>query len=114
MKSHREMVAYNFKRLRIKNDWTQEECAKRGGVGQSYISQVESGKYKGFGIESEKKWAKIFGVDGDWTEFYRGTDQDVKNEFTELVKGIDTETLKQLLELIKRLGRPSGGIRRCA
>ena len=40
----RRQVGLNFRALRVKEGWTQEEAAERTGVSQQYISDLERGR----------------------------------------------------------------------
>jgi transcriptional regulator with XRE-family HTH domain len=51
-----------IKRLREVNNLTQAELAKKVGVTQSYIAQLESGRKTNPSLESLKKLAKVLDV----------------------------------------------------
>jgi transcriptional regulator with XRE-family HTH domain len=51
-----------LKRLREQKGLSQAALAKRSGVAQGYISEVEAGEKKNPGIETLRKIAKALGV----------------------------------------------------
>jgi transcriptional regulator with XRE-family HTH domain len=51
-----------LKRLREDRNMSQAALAKKSGVAQGYISQMEAGEKKNPGIETLKKIAKALGV----------------------------------------------------
>jgi len=51
-----------LKRLREAKKPSQLELAKRAGVAQAYLSELEAGHKKNPGIETLKKLAKALGV----------------------------------------------------
>jgi transcriptional regulator with XRE-family HTH domain len=51
-----------LKRLREAKDLSQLELAKRAGVAQAYLSELEAGQKKNPGIETLRKIAKALGV----------------------------------------------------
>ncbi|MDA8091600.1 MAG: helix-turn-helix transcriptional regulator [Nitrospiraceae bacterium] len=63
-----DRVSLNFKRLRERRGWTQDELAYTGGVSRDYIARVETAVCR-FGSRAQEKWARIFGV--DISEFYK-------------------------------------------
>ena len=40
----RQTVGYNIRRLRLSNDFSQEQLAFRAGINRAYLSTVENGK----------------------------------------------------------------------
>ncbi len=50
------------KRLRERKGLSQLELAKRAGVAQGYISDLEAGRKKNPGIETLRKLARALGV----------------------------------------------------
>ena len=51
-----------LKRLREQRGLSQAALAKRSGVAQGYISEVEAGQKKNPGVETLRKIAKALGV----------------------------------------------------
>jgi transcriptional regulator with XRE-family HTH domain len=51
-----------LKRLREAKGLSQLELAKRAGVAQGYVSELEAGQKKNPGIETLRKIAKALGV----------------------------------------------------
>lgn len=58
--------------------WTQLELAKRSGVFQSVISDIESGKTKFPRVETIKRLGQCLGF--DWTAFYTENKEDPELE----------------------------------
>lgn len=51
-----------IRRLRERQDMTQEQLAKKAGVTQGYIAQLESGLKKNPSLPTLKKLARALGV----------------------------------------------------
>lgn len=60
--TRKQLIAYNFKRLRNGLDLTQAELAEKVGVSTGYVGKVEAGKADSFGTQAEEKWSRFFGV----------------------------------------------------
>ena len=52
-------IIQNLKEARIKQGLTQQEAAKHFGVGQSFISKIESGQYR-LDILQLQEFAKLY------------------------------------------------------
>lgn len=63
-KKLRELLGVNVRRLRHERDLTQEELCARAGMGQSYLSGLESGA-KSVSIDVLDKLARALGVTPD-------------------------------------------------
>ncbi|TJY56199.1 helix-turn-helix transcriptional regulator [Sinimarinibacterium sp. CAU 1509] len=63
-KKLRELLGVNVRRLRQEKRLTQEELCARAGMGQSYLSQLESGA-KSVSIDVLDKLARALGVTPD-------------------------------------------------
>ena len=57
-----QRLATVIKRLRAQRDMTQEELAKKAGVTQGYIAQLERGLRKNPSLPSLRKLARALGV----------------------------------------------------
>ena len=55
-------IAVALKRLREAKGFSQLQLAKRAGVAQGYVSELEAGQKKNPGIETLRKIAKALGV----------------------------------------------------
>ncbi len=51
-----------MRRLRHAKGWTQVDLAKKSGLTQAFISQLEAGRQKNPGIASLQRIAKALGV----------------------------------------------------
>ncbi|MES0873271.1 MULTISPECIES: helix-turn-helix domain-containing protein [Sinimarinibacterium] len=60
----RELLGVNVRRLRQTKNLTQEELCARADMGQSYLSQVESG-LRSVSIDAIDKLARALGVTPD-------------------------------------------------
>lgn len=77
----KQLVAFNFRRLRLANGWTQEQCAAKGGVSAGYIGKIESRNIKSsWGPDSEAKWSVIFNVQP--FEFYKSPELVIEEKRT--------------------------------
>ncbi len=57
-----ERIGRPLKRLRIQKGLSQLALAKKAGVAQGYISELEAGTKKNVGLETLRKIAKALGV----------------------------------------------------
>lgn len=53
-------LARNIKRLRNKNEWTQEELAEKSGVTYTTIIKIEQGVVDNPTLKTLEKLAKVF------------------------------------------------------
>ena len=97
----RQRISWNFKRLREKHSWTQEEAASKIDALTNYIAQIE-GSQCSFGAAARKKWAEIFNV--DIAEFYRPIAQTERDRIIDAIRlellNLDIEKLIRFKELI--------------
>jgi transcriptional regulator with XRE-family HTH domain len=56
------MLSSEIRRLRVQQDMTQERLAKKAGVTQAYIAQLESGLKKNPSLPTLKRLARALGV----------------------------------------------------
>jgi len=59
------MIGQRIHQLRTERHWSQRDLAARAQIGQSYLSQLESGQRPDPGIHVVIKLAKAFGVSLD-------------------------------------------------
>jgi transcriptional regulator with XRE-family HTH domain len=60
----RELLGVNVRRLRQAQNMTQDDLCAKAGMGQSYLSQLESG-LRSVSIDAIDKLAKALGVPPD-------------------------------------------------
>ena len=102
------MLGKKIKELRLANELTIKDLSKKTGIGQSTISELETGKAKKPRIDTLVKIANVLEVD---VNYLLGNDKDdmqiINNpelkEFVDLYLQTDDETKKLIKKLMIKI-----------
>lgn len=82
--TRKQIVAFNFKRIRKSLGWTQAQAAEKYGCSVGYVGRIESAKVDSFGTTAMEKWALLFNVDR--SEFLKREDDILDEEMVRVVE----------------------------